>query len=408
MKKSIIIGSAVALLALVALFTFAPSEQENPNQTLPSPGPGGSSFAKKISTGRRAFLARMFGTPENNLQASGQHKNRNERDLITLSERSPLLEAQNRRKMRAEIIEDLKHLAKYPDDSNPIFGGNDALINEYTVSPATARSDKEEDPPYSLKTWVSKNTYVFPDAPVIYATISDPNGKPVSGHLEVAIYRDDDKNQMKLSLLDNGQGVDVAAGDGIYSGVLEFASTQETQLAGRYIAVTQASQFSNKMEIRSATGFLWTAPGGVLTGRYRDKSDGTYLTIEAEVKITKAGYFHLQGSVYGQNNKALAWAQAASELQPGTHWIALNYYGYIFREVNAKGPYSLKYVTLSRTGIIPPMKGRLIENAYQTSSYDPSSFTDKPYNNENYLNQLANMEKEQREEEEAISKAKKN
>ena len=390
---------AVAFLGLVVLFTVINPPQNNespngePNSRMDSStnrqsmrGPAGRSPASQ-PTGFWASLLPQAGNRRPGAQG-----------VPKVRPGDPAAEEQNRAIFRLEMIEELKHLARYPDSSTPIWGENDTLASEYSVYKNVVTPQTKDAPPVKLAVWTSKAFYLFPDIPIIQAQITDTREQPLPGKVSALLVRENGQEFGRIQLNDVGSGKDAIAGDGIYTGSPEFTLNQEALLAGNYTVVVHATQFAGDTELKTTTGFLWSSPGGLLTGRYRDSSDGDFLTVEAEVRITTPGRFHLQASLYSLGDRPLAWAQNAGEFKPGTYWIALKYYGLIFRELNADGPYVLKGVALSRTGIEPNMKGPLIESAHKTSAYAASQFTNKPFGNPNYLDQIGQLEQDEKNE----------
>ncbi|MBZ2180990.1 MAG: hypothetical protein K7J47_25190, partial [Acidobacteria bacterium] len=81
----------------------------------------------------------------------------------------------------------------------------------------------------------------------------------------------------------------------------------------------------------------------------------------------------------------IAWAENALELTPGRHRIPLRFHGLIFHEKGAKGPFLLKYVSLSNTTTFPGSKCRIVKDAYSTRPFDRSVFTNQPFNHPEML-----------------------
>ena len=77
------------------------------------------------------------------------------------------------------------------------------------------------------------------------------------------------------------------------------------------------------------------------------------LVIAAEVEVTERGRFHLAGTLYSMAGEPIGYAQAAAELEPGRQWIELSYYGLMFHDRQAAGPYRLGTLALATTGRMP-------------------------------------------------------
>jgi hypothetical protein len=146
-------------------------------------------------------------------------------------------------------------------------------------------------------------------------------------------------------------------------------------------------------ERTGATGFLYSRPDAQLTGRYTDAVVGGNLELQAEVQVQDAGRFHLQGTLYTQSGTPLAWAQNALTLPPGTHWIALSFFGLILRERGEDGPYVLRFAALSTTTSMPNAKNRLVENAYVTGPYRAAEFSDRTYDDPRLIDAAERLER---------------
>ena len=75
----------------------------------------------------------------------------------------------------------------------------------------------------------------------------------------------------------------------------------------------------------------------------------------------------------------IAWAQNASTLPAGTHWLPITYYGLVFHEKGVDGPYVVKSMALSTTGEMPNQKNDVVTNAFRTAAYRTDQFSDKPF-----------------------------
>jgi hypothetical protein len=82
----------------------------------------------------------------------------------------------------------------------------------------------------------------------------------------------------------------------------------------------------------------------------------------------------------------------AQELEPGTHWLELGFYGLLFHEREASGSYHLGTVALSTTSVMPNALNDLVESAYTTGSYTLESFTAKPFNRPDLIQAAEQLE----------------
>ena len=303
-------------------------------------------------------------------------------------------DGQARREARQTVIDHFKIMARYPDHSMPIFAGNDTILNNDRVIKSEAKSAQNGASPFTLTVTTSKSFYQFPESPIIYAEVKDSTNKTIAGKFSAKLLFDVNQEIGTFELNDLGQGVDQVAGDGIYSGSPDFGSKPNRNYIGNHTVVVQASHLAGNTEIRTTTGYGWADVGGKLTGRFKDSSDGKYLTLQSEIQVSTPGTYYMQASLYTKEGKALAWADYAMELKPGTHWFPLKFYGLILNEQKEDGPYTVRSIFLARTQIVPMMKGPLLENAHHTAPYKASQFTSQPFQNPNYTQQISDLEKD--------------
>jgi hypothetical protein len=139
---------------------------------------------------------------------------------------------------------------------------------------------------------------------------------------------------------------------------------------------------------QSVGGFLYGKPSARLTGRYRDEVRDGSLVIAAEVEVAEAGRFHLAGTISSMAGEPIGTAQAALTLQPGRRWIPLSFYGLMFQDRKAAGPYRLGSVALTTTTRMPNALSDLVENAYVTRGHRLEAMTRKAYG-DSHLTEMA-------------------
>ncbi len=170
-----------------------------------------------------------------------------------------------------------------------------------------------------------------------------------------------------VSYRDDGQGADRKAGDGVYSARWTPTGIEDAPAAS-YMVRVRARLASGDLR-EAAGGFLYSDPAAHLTGRYSDTLRDGNLVIAAEVEVAETGRFHLAGTLYTQAGEPLGFAQAAANLEPGRHWIELSYYGLMFHDRQAAGPYRLGTLALSTTTRMPNALNDVVTDAYVTRPY---------------------------------------
>ncbi|MBI3396574.1 MAG: hypothetical protein HY042_12105, partial [Spirochaetia bacterium] len=134
------------------------------------------------------------------------------------------------------------------------------------------------------------------------------------------------------------------------------------------------------------------------TGKFRDRAasdeKGNHLYIDAEFEVKRSGTYHIQGSVYDDDNEGIGWAQNRVKLEPGTHMVTLRFYGKMFCDTRKNGPYILKNLVYANTGVMPGPRSQNQENLYKTGEYKYSQFTCNSFEDPLLLQKAKQMEAE--------------
>jgi hypothetical protein len=179
---------------------------------------------------------------------------------------------------------------------------------------------------------------------------------------------------------DDGVAPDTTAADGVFAATFEIPPELAPELAANFM-VRAVGQAPGETDLRAAgTSFLVSSPTAQLTGRYRDEIRDGSLVIACEARIAGRGRVHLQGALYTSTDEPLAWAQNAIEPEgPGLTWIELTYYGLLFHERGAPGPYTLGTIQLTSSRDMPGAIGDVLEDVHVTQPYPLEAFTREPF-----------------------------
>lgn len=287
--------------------------------------------------------------------------------------------------LAAQAAASYRSAARYPDHSRAVEPGAPDPVRAKRVPAPHSLPGRGEGAPV-ITVWSDEVSFEHPAPVILHATLDRPaagrgagQGRKVTGAavtgevvdsagaaVGTVIYRDD------------GEAPDRRAGDGVYSARFTFPPGFEPKLAESFgVKVTAVT---GEGEIAGVIGgFLYSDPHAHLTGAVRDSVRDGSLVIEAEVVVEEAGRFHLAGTVASMKGEPLGWAQAAAELEPGTHWLALEFYGLMFRERGVAGPYRVPSLALSTTGGMPNALNDLVEDAHRTRAYPLARFTAEPF-----------------------------
>lgn len=285
-----------------------------------------------------------------------------------------------------------RHAARFPDDSRVVPpGAPDPVRAKRTPAPHSLRAG--EDGPV-ITVWSREVSFEHPEPVDLYATLESAGpgqGRPVVADVTGQVINAADEPVGLVTYRDDGRDADRRAGDGIYSARFTFPADYRPALAESF-GVRVRALTADGQRAGVVGGFLYSDPDARLTGDFRDSVRDGNLVIEAEVVVEEAGRFHLAATVAASNGEPLGWAQAAAELEPGTHWVELSFYGLIFQERGAAGPYRLASVALSTTTAMPNALNDLLEDAHRTRAYPLARFTDRPFGNPGLLQAAERLE----------------
>jgi hypothetical protein len=286
--------------------------------------------------------------------------------------------------------EDYRRRARYPRSSRPLDDGPDPLERDREVSRISQRGPAGEDP--ALTVYPLASGFEDPEPAVLYAYLAVDGTRIPARAIRGTIVTEDLQPIGEIEYRDDGTGGDAVANDRVYTAVFLPGPEAVPELSRSYMVRVVATTRSDD-ERRAATSFLYSHPHAHLTGHYRDAVVNGSLEIGVEVEVAEAGRFHVEATLYGPDGtRKVAWAQAAGELQPGRHWMAIPFYGLILQERGIAGPYLVRWVALSTTTQMPNAKNRLSEANYRTAPYDLGAFTDQPFNDPDLLDAANRLE----------------
>ena len=275
--------------------------------------------------------------------------------------------------------------ARYPDHSVVLEKGiADPIRSERVASKLTAGL---EDGP-KLDIWTSKMSFET-GAPVdFYAQVR--GAEVISITAEVVSY--DREMVGTIDFLDNGADFDKAAEDGVLSGQVAFEKALRTpELADNYMVKVEAMLADGSL-LHGTSGFLYSRPYAHLTGKYRDRVRNGNLEIQAQVEVHEKGRFYMAGVLSTLGDEPIGFAQTAQILEPGKHWITLEYYGLMFHDRQVAGPYKLASVDFRTTGGMPNAFNDLVTDAHVTKRIPLKALTTQPFGNADLLRAAETLE----------------
>lgn len=279
---------------------------------------------------------------------------------------------------------DYRAAARYPAWSRPVEAGRPDPVRAGRTPTRHALAGPEGEAP-ALAVWSAATAFVAPAPVVLYATFEGPGGAPVRGAaITGRVIEPAGAALGEVVYHDDGVAPDARADDGVYTTRFELPAEAVPERAASFLVEVLASLPEGGTR-STAAGFLYSNPWARLTGEFRDEVREGNLVILAEADVSRAGRFHLEGTVARPNGEPIGWAQTATELAPGRHWIELSFYGLMFRERGAAGPFVLDTVTLATTGGMPNALGPVLETAHRTRAYPVRRFGAQPFGDASLL-----------------------
>lgn len=287
--------------------------------------------------------------------------------------------------------DDYERRARFPRSSQPIEDGVDPILRDREVTRGKSVGPEGTHP--TLVVWPERTGFEAPSPIVMHAYLVHDDRRVDPRDLRGEIRTQQGGVLAALDFHDDGTNGDATANDLVYTAVVAPGKERALDFKGAQLVEVHAE--TKQGEERVATsGFLYSVPLAHLTGRYRDEIVDGSLVVSAEVLVDAPGRFHLEATLAAGDGTPLGWAQNAQVLEPGTAWIPLTYWGLMFRERGADGPYLLASVALSTTGEMPNQKNDVVAAAYRTQPYRATQFADRAYGDPGLLDAAARLRAE--------------
>ncbi len=285
--------------------------------------------------------------------------------MMTIVAAAGSLAAQEAGQLARETAKEYLEQARYPESSRVLKRGEgDPIRAKRQVNRVSRRGPDSAEP--TLSVWAAKVSFEKGQPVDLFATM-ETQGKALTGGAGMAgvaavtgeIVDESGSILTEIAYRDDGHG--------LWSARLSPEGLGGA-LAASYLVRVKARLANGDLR-EAAGGFLYSDPAAHLTGRYRDFVRDGDLVIAAEVEVTEAGRFHLAGTLYTKSGEPLGTAQAAAQLEPGRRWIELPFYGLMFHDRAAAGPYKLGTLALATTNRMPNALNDLVTDAYVTRPY---------------------------------------
>lgn len=328
-------------------------------------------------------------------------------------------DVQERRLSRQQIYDDAVLANRYPPDSKPLTAEMKDILKPYSryerplpVLRKTGTNDPETSPYFLFS--ASKYT-LFPGDrfdPKLEVWKGQPkeDGTAERQPVEIKECRIQKLGNRKLELLgtvplnDRGELGD-RANDGVYSVDVDPKTVAALRTGGAMIQLEVDFQVPGIDGVTHAVlqFQLGLAEPARFDGHVDEQLKPTGLWLSVGLDVEEAGRYVVQGLVFDAKGKPIGYAVHREDFQKGSHKAPLQFFGLLFHEAAAPGPYVLKTVTGYRlpNGDEPhradmaPMSGE-----YRTKAYKLPDFSDKEWESdekEAHLKALSDFVEDDRE-----------
>lgn len=266
----------------------------------------------------------------------------------------------------SESARTYREQSRYPADSLALRAGQADPVREKRTSSVVTAGGQDGAP--ELSVWSGEVSYEAPGDVELFASLGQGTRKLRAVRITAEVMDAAGNLVDKLTYRDDG--------DGVYS--VRVSGLPEPELAAAYLVRVEAAGAGGEL-LHASSGFLYSRPWARLTGAYRDSLRDGNVVVAAQVEVSRAGRFHLSGTLATVDGQALGTAQAAAELSPGRHWVELSFYGLMFHDRGAAGPYRLASLALATTGAMPNALNRLAKDVHTTRAYRLSELRATPF-----------------------------
>ena len=289
---------------------------------------------------------------------------------------------QSEAQMMQQSAQDYRARARYPENSWPT--NRDQIRAERITYPNWV-TDPDPSAP-ARAAWAAEVSFEYPAPVILFFKSSVPADSVIGEVVYCESGCDPGEVIGRVEYNDAGLESDRKAGDGIYTARFTVPEERVPDLADSYSV--RIKVFVGGQVYWAGCGFNYSDPKAHLTGRYRDSLQDGSLVISAEIVVKEKGRFHLAGviaAIASGDDEPIGEAQTAAELEPGRYWLHLSFYGLMFHERKAAGPYKLTSLALTTATRMPGAMNAVVYNALTTRAYGLGQMTSKSFGEPNLL-----------------------
>jgi hypothetical protein len=206
----------------------------------------------------------------------------------------------------------------------------------------------------------------------------------------------DAQKVLDLTFSDDGRNGDATAGDGTYTSTVE--PSKVPALADYQGSVRAFVQFTaNGSTFGHQLFFNYFPPKGIagtFTGHFHEAIEDGSLVVYAEINVLQSGNFALDATLLTADDQAFCHSRFKGQLGLGTQDVRFLFFGKAIRDglpAGGVGPFKVSEIygmmvpdpeellRLSKGGGFAPSAVPLFGGQYVTGQYEPSQFSDVPW-----------------------------
>lgn len=308
------------------------------------------------------------------------------------------LEAARRAQMklrRWKMVGDALELNRFPPDSQPLTPAMTDVLKPYARHETPVAIPRKKDGKIDPET----SPYVLFTGPKYLLT----PGTPIEAHLEVFARRPKEGEPpermevdiadarllkfgqpqfttvLKAPLNDAGNSGDPVAGDRVYSVTIPASALESLSTYNGMLQLTADVRLNGVDGISHLTlDFMMTAAApAVFTDNVRERLAPQGLELTVRVDVRQKGNYYTQALLFDSKNKPIGYAVSRNAWDVGLRDATFLFFGLLFHDANAQGPYVMRTLTGSRLAEgnepfnteMPPFAGE-----YWTKNYPLSDF----------------------------------
>lgn len=252
----------------------------------------------------------------------------------------------------ADVLKDYERWAVYPPDSRPLRPEYEDQINHETIElpfrqmPVVNEDNELEEGEYSCRLQPLKHSVTEGQKLDIYLTCRQEGENPKTNvpvkieKITLQKYVADRFTQLpQPEVIENFEAGE-REGSNITKIVFEPRREDwgEIDLSVQFKIPAEESGFVHELK---TSFFSSPVAPAKFTGNFKERIDAGSLIIEAEVQVFMAGRYTIEANLFSED-RPVAVARTDERLQTGTHYVQLKFFGKIFHDRGANGPYLLK------------------------------------------------------------------